>query len=131
MKKIDSKVASVQALTFHALPSSRPTRIAKAVRVGKCHVFLGENGAIYSTQVNASPAFYVRGTLDATLTGCIRLGLLSKAAVAEHVAAEKARELTRSNEWAAEAFVENAKKLGIALTASQQRIARHALKVAE
>jgi len=121
MSSLSSPVAAVEKLRFNALPTKRKVAMAAAVRVGRATVFVDAKGNVYSTQVKAH-CFYTLGSgLGDTLTGCRILGLLSKEAVQKHEAVCKAEREKRDRKYAAQSFAENAKALGLKLTAAQMK----------
>ncbi len=119
MSTIHSPVESIQSLWFDTLPAGKKVAIVAAVRCGRATVFLGAGGKVYSTQVKAKCAYSQSAGLEDTLNGCKKLGLLTKDAIAKHLAAEKARADKREKRYAAKYLVENAKALGVKLTAAQ------------
>ena len=121
MSRISSPVSEVEALQFHTLPPRKKIQMVAAVRVDRTTVFLSASGNVYSTQVKANCYYSVASGLEDTLTGCKLLGLLSKEAVAKHgTAMQKARD-RRDRKYAATYLVENAKELGVKLTAAQMK----------
>lgn len=86
MSWIISKVESIEALRFEPFPT-KPVNLAKMVRIGeRVVVAVDERGRVFSTQVLKGVSYSLgsSSSLDSTLEGCIRLGVLSAAAVRAH-----------------------------------------------
>jgi hypothetical protein len=119
MSSIQSTVDDVEALRFHLMPSRKKVAMVAGVRVERTHVFVDAAGRVYSTQVLDSCYYTLGSNLDNTLEGCRILGLLTKEAVAKHLADSAAVRAKRDRIYAAEIIAEAVKTLGIKLTRAQ------------
>jgi hypothetical protein len=123
-----SPVDEVNKLVFHPLPAGRVLKVAKAVKVGRTHVFLDAEGRIYSTQVHNQRTYVLGSLLHDTIAGCIKLGVLSKDAVAKHTKACVEHQEREHRRFAAQELADAAKRLGVTLSTEQKRAVRAAQK---
>jgi hypothetical protein len=121
VSSIQSTVDDVEALRFHPMPSRKKVAMVAGVRVERTHVFVDAAGRVYSTQVRDACYYTLGCNLDNTLEGCRILGLLTKQAVAKHMAETAAIRTKRDRRYAAESIAEAAKTLGIKLTQAQSK----------
>ena len=121
MSSIQSTVDDVEALRFHPMPSRKKVAMVAGVRVERTHVFVDAAGRVYSTQVRDACYYTLGSNLDNTLEGCRILGLLTKEAVAKHLADTAAIRAKRDRRYAAETIVAVMKDLGIKLTPAQSK----------
>ena len=128
-RRLESTVEDIRKLVFYPLPT-KPTDIVKAIRVDRTHVFIDSEGRIYSTQVseNRTNYCYANRKYEATLTGLERLGVLSQAAVDQHVETVKADRLKSERQYAAKSLASHAEALGLALTDEQLAVIEEASK---
>lgn len=127
---IGSKVDSVTALRFFPIPV-KPITVARAVRSGKVTVFIDDKNRLYSTEVRDRMSYSLgRHKLHDTLACCVKLRLLSAAAVREHTAYnEKVAKISAAG-YSAQELGRGARDLGIKLTATQAEKARKAIHAA-
>lgn len=118
--RIVSKIESIEKLALYPLPT-RPVKADRAVRYDRAFVVIGTDGKIYTSQVNTHVYWTRVNRVQDTVRCLIKLGMLSKAALDEHFAAEEAENEVRKKRYAREAILEYAKDAGIKLTAAQQR----------
>lgn len=116
--RIISKVESIDRLSFYPLPS-RPVKAARAVKVGKAYVVIGENGRIYSSQVLTFTFWQRVERMDDTVQALIRLGMLTPQAVEQHKAAEVQERADRDRKYAAGSILDNIEAAGLTLTKVQ------------
>lgn len=120
---INSEIQSIANLRFNPLPL-KPQKMLAAVRVpkgsGNVYVFVDAKGNIYSTEVRDRMSYSPMSNMEATLTGCMRLGLLSASAVREHESLRKTEQCRRDKKFAASQIDEHAQILGLVLTKAQR-----------
>lgn len=121
MSTIQSKFDDISKIRFEPLTAA-VVAVVKLTRVDRTVVALGANGTVYTDGVSAHCYYHDghEGKLSRVLDGCVKLRLLTAKAVEQHKAATKARSDKAHNEWAAESIIDNAKDLGLNLTAAQQ-----------
>lgn len=131
MTSFSSPVPEIAALHIDPIPT-RPIKVARAVRVEGTVVLVDEKGRIYSDGVHARAHFTLSridmGGTGRTFEACRRLGLVSKAMLAEHARVVKEREQHRDRKWAADSIEEKVKALGLVLTPKQKRVIAAAKK---
>lgn len=119
-KWISSQVLDIARLSFYPLPS-RPTKIAKAMRVDNHYVMLGENGRIYTSQARNPTHWTTTQRMAPTIKALIAFGVLSEQAVKQHNDAQEAERLADRRRWAAASVLDNLEWSGIKLTAAQTK----------
>ena len=122
MSKLFSKIDEIQKLQFEPL-RAKPVKVLKAVCQNGTTVVLGVDGAIYLTRIT-SRVYYqsTNRALSDALDACIKMGVLTDKAVAEHRANEAANQVKKENSYCAKYIVGHAETLGIQFTKAQQKI---------
>ena len=122
MSKLFSKIDEIQKLQFAPL-RAKPVKVLKAVCQNGTTVVLGVDGAIYLTRIT-SRVYYqsTNRSLSDALDACIKMGVLTDKAVAEHRANEAAYQVKKENSYCAKYIVDHAETLGIQFTKAQQKI---------
>lgn len=115
---ITSPVDDIARLWFYPFPA-RPTKVARAIRVGTTHVAVGENGRIYSSQAQGPFRWSSIRRMAQTVDGLIALGMLTPAAVQQHKDAEQEERDARDRRMAATQMLEVHEHCGVRLTESQ------------
>lgn len=122
MTHLISKIDSINKLVFEPI-TAKVIKSIKAVRVEGTTVVLGANGVVYVSGIKGRLAYpFTTRSLESALTACIKMGVLTPAAVEQHRAHQKARSLAREQMWSADSIVSNAKTLGLKLTKAQQKL---------
>lgn len=127
---VGSKVDSVGALRF--LPIGvKPFKVTRAVRVDNVVVFLDDRGRIYSSEVSDRVSYSIgfKG-LQKTFAACVKLGVLTAAAVREHKDHTTLEAARRDRSYAAQSLGNAARELGLKLTKAQRRRAVGAIEEA-
>lgn len=122
MSTIISQVSSIYALRFEPLPS-HPLKNARFIRVDRTVLVQSSTGQLYTDAVHSGMAYSNAhdGRFESLLKACIKLGVLTPAAVKEHTAACAERAKRRDDAYAAAKVLAGAKELGIKLTKAQQQ----------
>ena len=117
---LHSKITAINELSFEPL-RAKIIKASKAVCVNGTTVILGENGLIYCSGIKNRVSYsYTPRALDNALDACIKLGLLSDEAVAEHRQNQKDYSDRRDRLYIANEIARNVEKLGFKLSKSQQ-----------
>jgi len=114
----NSPVAAICDLRFEPFPT-KPRPIAKVVHVSGVTIGVTAQGVIYSSEVRKA-CHYSHDYLHRTLAGCIKLGLLSEAALKEHKDYSDAQHRASMVRYHVGEVIDAAKPLGLKLTASQK-----------
>lgn len=128
-----SPVKAVDRIWIEKMPSSKPIKIARAVRCGRVVLMQAENGRLYSDR--AQDYCYVLGDFNAHSDwfGALKaLRVITAKQVAEHKAACDRRDAARRQRYAADNLAKAAKVSGIPLSKAQQAfVAKHGTKKAD
>ena len=122
MSRLFSKIDAIENLQFEPL-RAKPVKALKAVCQNGTTVILGADGVIYLPHIT-SRVYYPSSnrSLSDALDACIKMGVLTDKAVAEHRADEAARQVREENRYCAEYIVGYAQTLGVQFTKAQQKI---------
>lgn len=122
MSHIFSKYDKLNLLRFEPI-SAKVVAVEKMTTIDGTIVVLGKDGVIYTTGVGKGFGYSLshEGRLARVIDGCVKLGVLSAEAVAEHKAIQKAKAEQQSRKWEARRLVEAAERLGLNLTAHQKK----------
>lgn len=127
MSKLFSKIDDIAKLTFEPI-RARVIIASKAVNSNGTTVILGANGTLYCSGIKTRLAYQnTTRNLSAALDACIKMGLLTEKAVAQHRADEKAYFAKRARQWAADSIQSNAETLGIKFNQAQLKIINQGL----
>ncbi len=125
-----SPVEAVDRIWIEKMPSSKPVKVARAVRCGRVVLMQAENGRLYSDR--AEQVCYVPGDFNhhADWFGALKaLGVITAKQVAAHKAACDRRDAARKQRYAADDLAKAAKVAGLPLTKAQQAfVAKHGTK---
>lgn len=115
---ISSKIADIAKLAFYPLPTV-PTKVARAIRVEKVLVVIGENGRVYTSEIQDWTYWTRIERLSRTVAGLIKLGMLTDEAVAQHKAAVKTEAEATDRRRASLHILESIEAAGVKLTKAQ------------
>jgi hypothetical protein len=122
MSRLLSKIDAIEKLWFEPL-RAKPVKALKAVYQNGTTVILGADGVIYLPRITKRIYYqFSNRSLGDALDACIKMGVLTDKAVAEHRANEAALQAKKENAYCAEYIVSNAQTLGIQFTKAQQKI---------
>jgi hypothetical protein len=122
MSRFHSPVEKIRQLELDVLPSGKPMRVEKAIRVGGVTVFLGRNGKLYATGIKKR-SVYLFGRFpwqESMMEGLYRLGAITKRQRDQHLRAVKRSEEAKAARYGALEFERLAERMGIKLTKAQQ-----------
>lgn len=117
-----SPVKAVDRIWIEKMPSSKPIKVVRAVKVGRIVLMKSESGRLYSN--DAPQVCYVVGDFNAHkdwFRALKAIGALTAKQVAEHKAACDRRDAEREKRYAADDLLSGAKRAGLMLTVAQQR----------
>ena len=122
MSYIFSKYEELNRLRFEPI-TAKVVAVEKMTTIGGTIVVLGKDGVIYTTGVSKGFGYSLsyEGRVARVIDGCVKLGVLSAEAVAEHKAIQKTKAEEQSRKWEARRLVEAAERLGLNLTAHQKK----------
>lgn len=115
---ITSPVEDISRLWFYPFPA-RPTKVVKAMRVGRTHVAVGASGRIYSSQAEGPCRWSSVQRMAPTIEALIALGLLTAEAIVQHKAAEADERAQKNQRIAATQVLDAHESCGVKLTESQ------------
>ena len=126
MATICSSVPEIDCLYFHEMPSSRPVKIEKVVRVGGTYVMKGENGKLYSNSVGKFA--YVPGKwpwVNDMMKALVKLKVITPEQMKAHLDHCDRNEKIRSKKYALEDLKRINKDFGIKFTKEQMTVLKN------
>jgi hypothetical protein len=118
INRIESKVEDIAKVFFYPLPT-RPTNVARAMRSGRAHVVIDADGRVYTSEISQGRYWTPLTRVADTVNAMMKMGMLSKAAVEQHIAAHEQEKQARERRYASTSVMENAERAGIKLTKAQ------------
>ena len=130
MSTLLSPVREIKDLYFDVLPSSRVVKLVKGVRVGRVTVLLGANGNLYSPSIDARREYSCSDWLwsDSLMRALVKLGVISKASLAEHMEAAKLRDATKTVDYEYERLLWLGNRYGLAFKLDKEDMLKRLLE---
>ena len=120
---ICSSVPEIDDLYFKELPSSRPVKIEKVVRIGRTFVMKAENGTLYSNSVGRFA--YLPGKwpwVEDVMKALVKLKVITPVQMKAHLDHCNRNDMRKKKEYALADMKRLSKEFGIKFTKKQMSI---------